>query len=124
MLDTAREVEGFDAAASIVVYEDPTFVVLASGVSECAHGHMTVLPKAHVSVLTELTAEDMSSVLAGLSRLVQTIKEAQDAQDVQVVAHPELPERQHEHLHFHLVPEGAQVRKDEDVPATAFPPKR
>jgi diadenosine tetraphosphate (Ap4A) HIT family hydrolase len=88
------------------VSEAPAYVVLAPGSSKCAAGHLTLLPRAHVALLTDLEPEDLASVLAGLSRLVRSLKEAYKVTEVEIRAHPRSPSghHAHAHLHFHLIP--------------------
>jgi len=95
--------------------EEPAFVVLAPGASKCADGELTLLPRAHVSVLTELGSEDMASVLAGLSKLVRNLKQAEKMKDIEVSAHPAVvASERHNHLHFHLIPRDVSAHQAPD----------
>jgi diadenosine tetraphosphate (Ap4A) HIT family hydrolase len=86
-----------------VLHEDETFVVLAPGVGGCARNGLTLLPKAHVPVLTELTPHAMTAVLAGLSRLSLAVRQTCGLDDLEIRTHPAVDERGDGHMHFHPV---------------------
>jgi diadenosine tetraphosphate (Ap4A) HIT family hydrolase len=90
---------------------DPAFVIVDPGQIGCADGNLTLVPRAHVSVLSELGSEDMAAVLAGLSRLLTAIKRASGATRVEVQAHPE-HSSDPTHLHFHVVAEGTDATSE------------
>jgi diadenosine tetraphosphate (Ap4A) HIT family hydrolase len=91
-----------------VIFEDPSFVVVARNATDNSRGHLTLLPRAHVSTLTELTPDDMASVLAGLAKLVLSIKWTQEAQDVEIRTHPRV--RSHRaHVHFDARPRAPRL---------------
>ena len=54
-------------------------------------------------MLTDLTPDDMASVLAGLAKLVRGIKRAHDVQDVEIRIHPRVPSHRG-HVHFDARP--------------------
>jgi len=94
--------------------EEPAFVVLAPGASKCSGGHLTLVPRAHESLLTRLEPEEMASVLAGLSSLVLSLKRTHHVRDVEVRVHPRIPSEHHPHLHFHLIPREVPVARSDD----------
>jgi diadenosine tetraphosphate (Ap4A) HIT family hydrolase len=87
-----------------VVYEEEAYVLLTSGVDWCARNNLTLMPKSHVEVITELPAEEMTAVLAGLSKLSSLLRQAYGVDRVDIWAHPKNPFRHTGHLHFHPVP--------------------
>jgi diadenosine tetraphosphate (Ap4A) HIT family hydrolase len=86
-----------------VLYEDETFVVLAPGVGRCTRNGLTLVPKAHVPVLAELSPDAMAAVLAGLSRLSLAVRQTCGLADIEIRTHPAADEHRDEHLHFHPV---------------------
>jgi diadenosine tetraphosphate (Ap4A) HIT family hydrolase len=89
---------------SPVLHEDETFLVLAPGAERCARNRLTLLPKTHVSALTDLSPDAMVAVLAGLSKLSMVVRETCGLDDVDIHAHPADASRHHGHLHFHPAP--------------------
>jgi diadenosine tetraphosphate (Ap4A) HIT family hydrolase len=78
-----------------VLYEEESFVLLEPGAASCAPDSLTLVPRAHVAVLTELSPDDMAGVLAGLSRLARDVP---PMEQFTVVTHTELDGG---HVHFH-----------------------
>ena len=105
------------------ILRDPAFVVLAPD-EEGGRYYLTVMTTSHVSVLTDLTDEDMAGVLAGLSRVVHTIKRVFQVEDVQIRARPRPFSPSGGHLHFDLipVPRGTTQEHPEDITALTLPP--
>jgi len=106
-LRDCRWCEMVEAGASVLV-ADPAFVIVDPEGIGCAHGNLTLVPRAHVSVLSELGSEEMAAVLAGLSRLLTAIKRASQVTSVEVQAHPEHA-TEPTHLHFHVVAQGSDA---------------
>lgn len=90
-------------ASAAMLIEDPAFVIVGPGAVRGALGTYTLLPRAHVSVLSQLSGEDMAAVLAGLSRLSRYVKQESGATDVEIRAYPRHASSR-VHLHFHTVP--------------------
>ena len=86
-----------------MLVEDPAFVIVGPGTVRGGLGTYTLLPTAHVSVLTELCAEDVAAVLAGLSKLSRYVKQQSGATDVEIRAYPRHASSR-VHLHFYSVP--------------------
>lgn len=91
-----------------VVYEEAAYVVLAPGAARCARNTLTLLPKTHVAVLSELSPDAMASVLAGLTRLTVAVKEACASDEVAIRTHPKNEPGRHGHVHFHPVPKNSR----------------
>jgi len=87
--------------AGPVLHEDETFVVLAPGAERCSRHRLTLLPKAHGAVLTELSPDAMVAVLAGLSRLSLAIRQTCGLDDIAIQPHHADPWDGEEHVHFH-----------------------
>jgi len=87
-----------------VVYEEKAYVLLAPGAGRCARNNLTLIPRSHVAVITELPAEEMTAVLAGLSKLSSLLRQAYGVDRVDIWAHPKNASRRAGHLHFHPVP--------------------
>lgn len=105
-----------------VVLQAPTFRVLGPD-EDRGRRHLTVVTSSHVSVLTELPEEEMAAVLAGLSRVVHSIKRAYQLEEVQILADSLPLSESGRHLHFDLIPKA--VKKGETEGATALiPPPR
>jgi diadenosine tetraphosphate (Ap4A) HIT family hydrolase len=86
-----------------VLYEDETFVVLAPGAEHCTRNRLTLLPRVHVPVLTELPQAAMGDVLAGLSRLSLAVRTTCGVDDVAIQSHPADASHPDGHVHFHPV---------------------
>ena len=86
-----------------VLHEDDAFVVLAPGVGSCSRTGLTLLPRAHVPVLSELAPDAMASVLAGLSRLSRAVRQTCGLDDLAIHTHPADGPDLEGHLHFHPV---------------------
>ena len=83
-----------------VLYEEDSFVLYAPGVASCAPESLTLVPRAHVAVLTELSDDGMAAVLAELSRLARTVT---PTEQFTVVTHADLDGG---HVHFHPTTSG------------------
>jgi diadenosine tetraphosphate (Ap4A) HIT family hydrolase len=105
-LDRARACRwcGLVKSGEHVVSDEPAFVVFEGRPRHPGRGYFTLVPKAHVSVLTDLPLREMGAVLAGLSRASETVRSSAGCDSVQVRAHPS-GRRGRGHLHFYLVPE-------------------
>jgi len=86
-----------------VVFEDAAFVVLAPGAERCTRNSLTLVPRAHAPLLTELSAHDMADVLAGLSRLSLAVRRACGLHRVEIQTHPADVSGRGGHVHFHPV---------------------
>ena len=87
-----------------VLFEEDSFVVFAPGAASCAPKSLTLVPRIHVAVLTELPAHGMADVLAGLSKLAST---ATRVEQFKVVTHVEPTCG---HVHFHPMTNGGLIR--------------
>lgn len=99
-----------------VVYDCPAFVLL-EGPSRRRGGYLTLVTRAHASLLTELPAREMAAVLAGLTKASERMRGASGSDGVQIRPHPSGAGGARGHLHFQLVPEvpGARKRLDEQL---------
>jgi len=84
-----------------VLHEDETFVVLGPGAERCSRNRLTLFPKTHAPVLTELSPDAMVAVLAGLSRLSLAIRQTSGLDHIAIQTHPADPWDGEEHMHFH-----------------------
>jgi diadenosine tetraphosphate (Ap4A) HIT family hydrolase len=96
-----------------VLYDEPAFVVVESP-SRARGGYLTLVPKAHVRVITELPIAHLSAVLAGLSRASERMR---GSGGVQVRPHPSGGRRGRGHVHFNLMPVPSPVEKLPEQPA-------
>jgi len=94
-----------------VVFEDAAFVVLAPGAERCTRNSLTLVPRAHAPLLTELSAADMADVLAGLSKLSLAVRRTCGLHDVEIQTHPADVSGREGHVHFHPVLSG-RLRSD------------
>jgi diadenosine tetraphosphate (Ap4A) HIT family hydrolase len=78
-----------------VLYEEDGFVVYAPGVASCAPESLTLVPREHVTVLADLSDEDMAGVLAWLSRIARDVD---PEEQFTVVTHADLDGG---HVHCH-----------------------
>ena len=83
-----------------ILYEEESFVLFAPGVAPCAPDSLTLLPRAHIAVLTELSTEGVASVLAELSRFARAVT---PTEQFTVVTHTD---RDSGHVHFHPTASG------------------
>ncbi len=98
---TCRWCEWLETARP-VLYEERSFAVLVPDADHCA-GSLTLVPKNHVPVLTELEPEIMADVLAGLSTLMLAVRQTYGLNDVEIrTHHSEVPGRGG-HVHFHPI---------------------
>ncbi|MGH9106467.1 MAG: HIT family protein [Acidimicrobiales bacterium] len=88
--------------------QTPGFVVLKADAPRCSN--VTLVPREHVSVLTDLPGPEMALVLAGLSRTSNALRQEEGPCGVEVRAHPAGTSAQGGHLHFHLVPQPLDER--------------
>lgn len=91
-----------------MVYEDAAFVVLAPGAERCTRNSLTLVPRAHARLLTELPARDMADVLAGLSKLSFAVRRSCGLHDVKIETHPADVSGRGGHVHFHPVLSGSR----------------
>lgn len=103
-------------AGDHVVYDSPAFVLL-EGPARRRGGYLTLVTRAHASVLTELPPREMAAVLAGLTKASERMRSASGADGIQIRPHPSGSGAARGHLHFQLVPEvpGARKRLDEPL---------
>jgi len=94
-----------EAASATVLVEDAAFVIVDPGQMCCPGGVLTLVPRSHVSVLSELDSAEMAAVLAGLSRLLGAMKRVSRGSRVELRAHPKRAV-EGTHLHFHAMDEG------------------
>jgi diadenosine tetraphosphate (Ap4A) HIT family hydrolase len=87
-----------------VVCDAPAYVVM-EGLSRRRPGALTLVPKAHVSVVTELPLQEMASVLAGLSSASDTLRRTSGSPSVHIRALSRAGDPGRGHLHFQLVTE-------------------
>ena len=85
-----------------VVVDEPAFVVF-EGPARRGGGYLTLVTRAHASVITELPLGDMGAVLAGLTRVSDRLTGTAGAAEVHIYAHPVGRPRRPGHLHFRLV---------------------
>ena len=102
--------------------DEPDFVVLAPDPRQ-SRPHLTLVPKTHVSVLTDLSPDEMAAVLAGLSRTVLSLKQTYKVQDVQVRARPGVLPEADPHLRFDLVPKGVGTSRREEARGESMFPR-
>jgi diadenosine tetraphosphate (Ap4A) HIT family hydrolase len=103
--------------------DEPVFVLVGPA-GRSRSGHLTLMPKAHVSTVTELSPPDMAAVLAGLTRASDLVR-ATGAADVQIRPHPSGGRRGRGHLHFRLLPlrqPREQALSAGGEPVTVMPP--
>jgi diadenosine tetraphosphate (Ap4A) HIT family hydrolase len=105
-LDRVRACRWCDLVKSgqYVVHDEPAFVVLEGLPRYAGRGYLALVPKAHVRVVTDLPVHEVGAVLAGLSRVSETMRGRRGCDGVEVRAHPS-GRRARGHLHFYLVPE-------------------
>jgi diadenosine tetraphosphate (Ap4A) HIT family hydrolase len=87
-----------------VVCDAPAYVVM-EGLSRRRPGALTLVPKAHVSVVTQLPLQEMASVLAGLSSASDTLRRTSGSSSVSIRAHSRVGGPDRGHLHFQLMTE-------------------
>jgi len=80
------------------VYEEPALVMFDTS-TQPTSSRLTLVPRAHVSVVTELPVPAMAAVLAGLARATGP----DSGRAVQVSPKPDELCLDHAHLHFDLV---------------------
>ena len=95
------------ASIGSVLYEEENFVLFAPGAASCAPESLTLVPRAHVAVLTELSADGMAAVLAALSRLAGDVD---PHEQFTVITHGDLDGG---HVHFHPTTSGLASVVDE-----------
>lgn len=85
-----------------VIFTDPMFVVLAPRRRSGRRPQFTLVPTVHVPTLADLSAEDMASFLAGVSKLIRWLKESDAVETVDVRAARRRSAGAPEEQHFHL----------------------
>lgn len=93
-----------------VVFDGPAFVLL-EGPSRRRGGYLTLVTRAHASVLTQLSAPEMAAVLAGLTKASERMRSTSGADGIRIRSHPSGPGGGRGHLHFQLVPEVSGAQK-------------
>ncbi len=78
-------------------------MVLAPGAEGCTGDGLTLVPKTHAPVLTDLSPDAMAAVLAGISRLSLAVRQTCGLDDVEIQAHPADASGPDAHVHFHPV---------------------
>jgi diadenosine tetraphosphate (Ap4A) HIT family hydrolase len=86
-----------------IVYEEDAFVVLGPGSERCRRNNLTLVPKTHASLLTDLPPRAMADVLAGLSKLSLAVRTTCGWDEVEITTHPADISGQGGHVHFHPV---------------------
>ncbi|AXA48749.1 cell division control protein [Malassezia restricta] len=66
-------------------------------------GHTLVIPKAHVSHISDMSEEQSAALMHGIVRVTRAMKKAFDATGLQVAANQEYAQVVN-HVHFHIVP--------------------
>jgi diadenosine tetraphosphate (Ap4A) HIT family hydrolase len=103
-----------------VVCDAPAYVVM-EGLSRRRPGALTLVPKAHVGVVTELPVQEMASVLAGLSSASDTLRRTSGSSSVHIRAHSRAGDLGRGHLHFQLVTDPPANRQAADLFAGLVP---
>ena len=88
-------------AQGATVIDDPAFVVVETPTRRRGRC-LTLVPRAHVNVVTELPLPQMAAVLAGLSRASDVLRYSSGEAGVQVNALPHSGSPDGEHLHFQV----------------------
>lgn len=88
--------------AAHVVLEDDRFVAFLDD-KPLFHGHVLVVPRAHVVTLPDLAADDVGPLFANVQRLARAVPEAMGAEG-SFVAMNNLVSQSVAHLHVHVVP--------------------
>lgn len=78
-----------------VLYECDDFSLIVPAASGCPDSALTLVPRAHVAVLTDLDPGAMAAVLAGLTRIRGAMG---PVQDLHMTAHLDADAA---HVHFH-----------------------
>ena len=97
-----------------VVCDEPAFVVL-EGPARRRGGYVTLVTRAHVSVITQLPLAEMGAVLAGLTRTSDQMTRTSGSR-VHIHAHPVGRRGGRGHLHFRLGPESPVAAKASSGP--------
>ena len=95
-----------DAPAAVVHADDATVGFL--DVRPLFHGHVLLVPRAHVETLADLPADEVGTLFAVVQRLSRAVPEAMEAQG-SFVAMNNVVSQSVPHLHVHVVP---RRRKD------------
>ena len=103
-----------------VLYDEPAFVVVEP-LPRARGGYLTLVPKTHVGVITELPLPQMAAILAGLSRASDRMKGSASG-GVQVRPHPSGSRRARGHVHFNLMPVATTSKKASDAPVSSSSP--
>lgn len=98
-----------------VVYDEPAFVLL-EGPSRRRGGSLTLVTRAHASLLTDLPAPEMAAVLAGLTRASEQMRSASGAKSIEIRSHPSGASSARGHVHFQLVPKAQARLRSVDEP--------
>jgi diadenosine tetraphosphate (Ap4A) HIT family hydrolase len=83
------------------VYDEPAFVVVETPARRRRRS-LTLVPRAHVNVVTELPLPEMAAVLAGLSRASDFLRHSSGGAGVRINAHPRSGRPADGHVHFQL----------------------
>jgi histidine triad (HIT) family protein len=95
---------------SIVAGESPAFVVLDDEVAmgfldvrPVFHGHVLLVPRPHIEVLTDLPVADVGPLFERVQRVAAAVQEACGAQGTFVAINNKVSQSV-PHLHVHVVP--------------------
>lgn len=93
-----------------VVTDETAFVVLAPG-ADRDPTYLTLVPKTHVAVVSELPPAEMAVVLGGLTSASELLRRTVGAPGVRIRPYPKSPQSGGNHLRFRLVPELAPAKR-------------
>ncbi len=99
--------------------EEAAFVLLERSLRGDARG-FTLLPRAHVKVLTDLPAPQMAAVLAGLKRASTRLRREVGPCEVEVQVFPHGLHPRAGHLRFYLIPQAEAVHSGASFSESAF----
>lgn len=85
-----------------VVFEDDRFVAFLDQ-KPLFHGHVLVIPRAHVATLPELALEDVAPLFTNVQRLARAVPAAMGSEG-SFVAMNNVVSQSVPHLHVHVVP--------------------
>ncbi|KJA17489.1 hypothetical protein HYPSUDRAFT_46451 [Hypholoma sublateritium FD-334 SS-4] len=85
-----------------VVYEDDNVIAILD-IMPLRRGHTLVIPKAHISRLSELPSDIAASLGAVVSKVARALTEALDNTGLNVVCNQEYAQAV-PHVHYHIIP--------------------
>ncbi|NPA86341.1 MAG: HIT family protein [bacterium] len=89
------------------VYEDEHCVAFLD-INPVSKGHLLVVPKVHATKITELSPQQLCSLLAAVQLLAKKIEEKLTQHYNIVINQGKLAGQEIEHLHIHLIPRYGQ----------------